>query len=83
MVITVQYGLGEKYLIDRLHKYRAGYLVVAFGMLLSIVYGVYVMQFVEFMEALGIMHLITASTLFYKFYGRYSKIEQQSGTDHG
>lgn len=60
----------------RLKKKKSGYLVVAAGLLVSIVYGVYVMQFVEFMEALGIAQLIVSSVLFYRFSSRYSKVDR-------
>lgn len=73
LIVTIQYGVGEKYFIDRLKRNKTGYMVVAGCLLLSIAYGVYVMQFVEFMEALGIAQLIISSVLFYRFFGRYSK----------
>ncbi len=73
LIVAIQYGVGEKYLINRLKRNRAGYTLVAGCLLLSIAYGVYVMQFVEFMEALGIAQLIVSSVLFFRFVGRYSR----------
>ena len=77
VVFAIQYGFGERYLINRQGKYRIGYFIVGSGLLLSIAYGVYVTQFVELMEALGVLHLIVISVLFHRFSGRYSKCMNQ------
>lgn len=72
LILVVQYGIGEWYLIRKKNRRRLGYTLVVVIMLAEIVYGVFVMKFVEYMEALGIAYLILCSFLFHKFLRRFS-----------
>jgi hypothetical protein len=74
LVLAVQYGVGEFFLIKKRKLYRAGYTFVVLMMLAEVAYGVYVFTFVDYMDFLGLGQLIFASYLFHRFTSRWSSL---------
>lgn len=73
MLLAFQYLFGERYLMILKGRTKAGYIVVSFSELVVVVLGVYLMIFVDYMEALGLGYLILNSYLFHKFTRRCAK----------
>jgi uncharacterized membrane protein YoaK (UPF0700 family) len=73
VIVIYQFFLGELYILKIRKMPKAGYVVVMTGFFAGVVYGVYVMQFVEFLEALGIAQIVLSLYLFYNFLCRYGK----------
>lgn len=74
IILSIQYGVGEYFLIRRNRLYRSGYFFVVFLMLVEILYAVYVYKFVDYMDFLGLAQLLFASYLFHRFVKRWSSL---------
>lgn len=74
LILAVQYGVGEFFLIKKRKLYRGGYTFVVLMMLLELAFSVYVFEFVDHMDFLGLGQLIFASYLFHRFSKRWSSL---------
>lgn len=77
-ICLIQYFFCERYLVKLKGKYALGYFLHGVLMIFEVLYGVYVLFFVEYMEALGIAMLMLGSYLHYGFSKRYSNMSRNS-----
>ena len=78
LLLGVQYGLGVYLLMKRLHRWKLGYLFVCLMYVASLWFGAWVTYSLEYLDALGVLFLITTSWLFFRFL---RKMDWQSMED--